>query len=505
MSSHKHIDRICLVITLLTLGLTLLFINGRALGLRPMTGSELQDGSSLFSTVDLYDSDTYRDATEIVLQGQDAQIVGGGAYFHEGRVVISSGGAYRLSGTLESGPVLVDTDRSSTVFLLFDGVTLRCPDDAALWVEQAGKVVLSLAEGSENRIEGSASRSDEAAQARRDGAIFCRDDLSINGPGSLSITAGYRHGIDAHDDLILTGGTIRISAPGDALHVNDSLRLREAELELEAADKGLSQQQPGGQIVLESGSLTVKSADDAIHGAGEFVMKGGRAVLTSGDDAVRAETAFQLSGGSLLISDCREGVESAVLRVSGGELQLRCRVNGLSAALPRDREDLVGQRPLIELSGGSVVVICPDTTHADGLDSKGDIFITGGALLVGMSDSKGTRALNWARDQGGVCRINGGSVVCLDSGAMTGRPDRSSGQCSLLCGLGAARAAGTTVVLEDADGRELLRAEAPCSFSCALLSSPRLEKGGHYRLLLDGLVREIALEDTVTVQGVFPE
>jgi hypothetical protein len=44
------------------------------------------------------------------------------------------------------------------------------------------------------------------------------------------VTARYRHGIDANDELVITGGTITITAPGDAIHVNDSFRFTDADL-----------------------------------------------------------------------------------------------------------------------------------------------------------------------------------------------------------------------------------------------------------------------------------
>ena len=507
MSSHKRINLICLAIIALTVVLTLLFMNGKALGLRPIGGGpgDGTGGNSLFSDADLYDSWDVKDATQILLEGSTARVLGGGAYFHEGRVVISASGYYRLSGTLESGPVLVDADKGSKVFLMLDGAHLQCEDDACLWIEQADKVVLTLAQGSKNSIADAPSRSEEAALARRDGAIFARDDLSINGPGSLTVTAAYKHGIDAHDDLVLTGGKILVSAVRDALHVNDSLRLRNASLELEAGHVGLSQELPGGRFYMESGSLTVNSEGDAVHTAGDTELLGGTLTLSAADDAVHAEGSFLQSGGKLAISTCREGVEASLIRVSGGDVQLSCRVNGLNAALPADREDLAALKPLIEISGGSVAVLCAEGSHADGLDSNGDILISGGALLVSLADNKGNCALDWGRENGGILRITGGSVVCLDSGASTDGPDRSSTQPALLCGLGSTRAAGTVLVLEDRDGTELLRAEAPCSFSAALLSSPRLVKGTPVRLLVDGLVREISLDESFTVQGVFDE
>ena len=52
-----------------------------------------------------------------------------------------------------------------------------------------------------------------ALTEKRGGVIFARDDLTINGGGSLTVSGGYKHGIDANDDIVIAGSGIRISAP----------------------------------------------------------------------------------------------------------------------------------------------------------------------------------------------------------------------------------------------------------------------------------------------------
>ena len=129
---------------------------------------------------------------------------------------------------------------SDKIWILLDGVSLHCDDSAAFLVEQAGKVFLTLADGTENSISSGAEYGSESISAGIDGAIYSRDDLTINGSGSLCVTAAYKHGIVCNDDLVIVGGTLEVTAPQDGIHANDSARLANAELTINAGDDGIT-------------------------------------------------------------------------------------------------------------------------------------------------------------------------------------------------------------------------------------------------------------------------
>ena len=88
-----------------------------------------------------------------------------------------------LSGSF-SGQVVVDAGKKDDVRLILNGVEINAPDSAAIWVKQADKVILTLAEGSENILADSASR---GADDESDAAVYAEDDLSIKGSGSLTV------------------------------------------------------------------------------------------------------------------------------------------------------------------------------------------------------------------------------------------------------------------------------------------------------------------------------
>ena len=110
MSTHRNIDKICIVILVLTLLVTVVFMNGEKLGIEviPDEDAENYTGTAYFTANDL--DGTWSDnayTTYITLSGDTAQIKGNGAYAYDGGVVITNGGWYVLSGTLTDGSITV--------------------------------------------------------------------------------------------------------------------------------------------------------------------------------------------------------------------------------------------------------------------------------------------------------------------------------------------------------------------------------------------------------------
>ena len=156
MSTHKNFDKICVVVLIVTLLLTILFMNGSRLGIETIIDedSEANSQSVYFTTNDLNGTWDTSTATVIRLQGSTASVTGGGAYVLNGSVYITGAGWYVVSGTLDDGSIVVDAASSSKVWILLNGVTIACSDDACLRVNQADKVFITLAEGTENVLKG---------------------------------------------------------------------------------------------------------------------------------------------------------------------------------------------------------------------------------------------------------------------------------------------------------------------------------------------------------------
>ncbi len=448
MATHKYIDAVCMAITVFTLLLTVLFLNGKALGLTAVVREE--DSDAMFTANDLDAAWDASGATRITLSDGESRVEGNGAYVYGDEIRIVYAGKYRLSGALSDGSITIEADGDDKVWLLFEGVSVHCEDGAALHIEQAGKVFLTLAGNSENRLSSGETYSDEAVADGVDGTIYARDDLTVNGGGSLTVTAEYSHGVVCNDDFVVAGGTLAVTAAQDAIHANDSVRIKDAALTLEAGDDGIT---------------------------------------VSNDD----ETSFlYIESGEIDIPSSTEGLEAVRITVAGGRLDIAATDDGLNA-------NGYSRNSLIEITGGEITVTIENGRDADGLDSNHDISISGGKLLVSVSDSGGSCAIDYGSEYGGSCEISGGTVLACGSSGMAEGFDAASPQGFVMQTTSAQ--AGTTVTLQDADGRELLSETVPCSFSSVLVSTPELAVGDVCTLSVGETETELTVDNSSAAGG----
>ncbi len=539
MSTSKYFDRICAGVIVIALVITVLFMNGQALGIGLVTDadSEAHSDSVYFTENDQVSDWSTDGATVITLEGSTASVKGTNAYVYDQDVVITNSGRYVISGMLDDGSVIVDANDNSKVWILFQGVDISCSDHACLRVEEADKVFLTLADGTENTLTSGEELCEEALEDGAYGTIFTHDDLTINGSGSLKIHAGYKHGIKANDDLVITGGTITIDAPADAVHVNDSFRLKDADLNLTAGDDGILVENEDGYFYMESGSAAVDAQGDAIHSNADLIFAGGTLRLDAGDDAIHADGSIEISDGTIQINSCYEGIEALTIDVSGGDITVCSTDDGFNAnggsdsfadgmmpggfgsgQMPQDAdrpaegmteesvqeetdEETSEEETWIRISGGTITILNENGNDSDGLDSNGSIYITGGTIRISMSDNGMNCALDAGTESGGMIQISGGTLIACGSSSMAEGCDSSSEQCSVLYTLASGAEDSTVLSLEDEEGTSLISWEVPYGFSSALISCPEMETGKTYTIVSGETEETIELTEIAATAG----
>lgn len=125
-------------------------------------------------------------------------------------LAITEAGTYVLTGST-TGQVTVDTD--GAVRIVLDNATIASAEGAAIQVDSAELTVIELADGTTNTVSDAATRSDEEI----DGAIYSSDDLVITGSGTLDVTAAFADGIVGKDDLWIESGTLSIASADDGI------------------------------------------------------------------------------------------------------------------------------------------------------------------------------------------------------------------------------------------------------------------------------------------------
>ena len=215
-------------------------------------------------------------------------------------ITISKEGTYVLSGALSEGQIVVDAD-SAKVQLVLDNVDITCASSAAIYVKNADKTFITLAEDSENILMNTAEY--EAIDDNNiDAVIFSKDDLTLNGKGTLTINSEYGHGIVSKDDLKLVSGTCNITAKNHALSGKDSVRIAAGTYNLTSGKDGIHSENADddekGFVYIASGDFTIESTGDGIDVSYVVQIDDGDFEITAGGGAENAtKTHNDMPGG----------------------------------------------------------------------------------------------------------------------------------------------------------------------------------------------------------------
>lgn len=275
------------------------------------------------------------EAVKITLNKTTATVSGSGAEADGSTITITEEGVYVVSGTLEDGQIIVDASDSDKVQIVLDGVNINCETNAAIYVREADKVFITLAENSSNTL-GGGNEYTQIDDNTVDGVIFSKSDLACNGTGSLTIEADYKHGIVSKDDLVITGGTYKITAADNGITAKDQLKILDGSFDIDAANSAVKAKNTDdtelGNIYIAGGVFTVKAEQDGFHATGSIVVDDGTITVNSGDDGFHAELDTVIHGGTILVEESYEGLEGKRVVVNGGDITVNASDDGVNAA-----------------------------------------------------------------------------------------------------------------------------------------------------------------------------
>lgn len=348
--------------------------------------------------------------------------------------------------------------------------------------------------------------------------------------GELDITA-QKDGIHAENDqdadlgfVYISGGSFQVTATGDGISAGSSLQIDAGSFTLECGGGSENAQthtddffgggRPGGPgdrytqqqtqtqsdtvsakglkstgpMYLNGGSFTIDTADDAIHSNQDLTVQGGHYTLSTGDDGFHADETLLIRDGDIQITESYEGIEGLTITVEGGSIRLKASDDGLNAAGGNDSSGFGGPggRPggfpgdrfgnsesYILISGGELFV----DAQGDGIDSNGDLTVTGGYIQVEGPTGGGNGPL----DYGGSGTISGGTLLISGSADMA-QSLKTTGQQGLLAVSVGSCPAQTQVTVTDSQGNAVITLCPQKQFGCVILSSPALIKGETYTL-----------------------
>lgn len=275
------------------------------------------------------------EAVKITLNKTTATVSGSGAKADGSTITITEEGVYIVSGTLEDGQIIVDASDSDKVQIVLDGVHINCETNAAIYVREADKVFITLAENSSNTL-GDGNEYTQIDDNTVDSVIFSKSDLVCNGTGSLTIEADYKHGIVSKDDLVITGGTYKIAAADNGITAKDQIKILNGSFDIDAANSAVKAKNTDdtelGNIYIAGGIFTIEAEQDGFHATGSIVVDDGTITVNSGDDGFHAELDTVIHGGTILVEKSNEGLEGKRVVVNGGDITINASDDGINAA-----------------------------------------------------------------------------------------------------------------------------------------------------------------------------
>lgn len=246
-----------------------------------------------------YDLDTSYDettATLLTFSQQDLSVAGEGVTVDGNRVCITGAGTYILEGTLSDGQIYINAGDDDKVHLILRGVSLSCSDGPAIYSANADKTIITLAENTENYCsDGATYYSDDA-----NGCIFSKQDLTINGTGSLYVTGNFGNGISTKDDLRIYGANIEISAVNNGLKGNDSVSILDAIITVTGSDDGIKADNDTdldkGFIFISNSYLDITANDDALQAYRAFIFPDGTIYLRCFGKDINCDGLTEIGG-----------------------------------------------------------------------------------------------------------------------------------------------------------------------------------------------------------------
>ncbi len=364
--------------------------------------SNTADDTSVAISV-LYDSDDLdaswdnSEASHIVLAGDSIEFYGNGAVADGSQIAITSAGTYSISGTLDDGQIIVNTKDEGTVRLILNGANITCYTSAPIYVKNAEKTVITLAEGTENLVtDGDSyivedSLIEDSESIEPNAAIFSKDDLTINGNGSLTVNANYNNGIQSKDDLKITGGNITVNAVNDGIKGRDSIAVKKANITVDAGADGMQsnndKNEEKGYVFIESGTIAIIAGNDGIQAETSLVISGGNITISSGGGSANSSRHIGEEGntwgdwgnrgmdmGNTSDSDSTSGSAKGLkagvnITIAGGTINID------------SSDDSIHSNDSLTINGGNIMLASGD----DGMHSDSTLEINGGELSITKS------------------------------------------------------------------------------------------------------------------------
>lgn len=297
-------------------------------------------------------------------------------------ITITSAGTYVFEGSLDDGQIIVNAGDSDDVILVLNNADITCLTSAPIYVQNADKTIITLPSGTNNSLtDGSSYEYTDAEAEEPNSTIFSKDDLTVNGEGTLTINANFNnaitgkddlkllnctliidsvnHGIKGKDSVTISGGTYSVTCGGDGIKAsNDTdegkgyIHIISGTFNISAGDDGIQGEntvyiengtfnittasgkgiKSGTEVITDDGEFDISTADDSLHSNGSLTVNNGAFTIASKDDGIHAETTLIINNGEITITESYEGLEATEITINNWVSFITSSDDGINAA-----------------------------------------------------------------------------------------------------------------------------------------------------------------------------
>ena len=277
--------------------------------------------------------------------------------------------------------------------------------------------------------------------------------------------------------ISVTGGTVTTSnsgAGGKGISCDGTLTVGTTN-----NSPALSITTTGTKILISGSGPNANYAEaKAVSCNGAINILNGNITIKSADDALKSTISITVSNATIDVQNCYEGFESPAITVNSGNVTVKSTDDSFNGTHGNGGEN--DDNSMVQINGGQVVL---NASNGDGLDSNGDITMTGGTVIVHGPQS----APEVGMDYNGTCNVNGGFLVISGTNSnMTQAPSNSSTQHAVLAKSNTSLSASTLFHIQDASGNNIVTFQPLRSYYSMVVSSSLLVQGATYSIYTGG-------------------
>lgn len=456
-----------------------------------------------------------------------------------GSVTIDTTGDVKLilnnvSITNSSGPAIYVANAQNVIIHTVEGST-NYLEDGARYFGYDAEVIGTIFSHDDIAFVGSGTLE---VKSNSEDAIVSKDDLNINS-GTYKITS-VDDGIRGKDSVYIKSGTFNITSNGDGIKSTNDIGVEKGYILIEngifditsdldaiqsqtklliqngtfnittgggslnsssnsqnnwgrwgsstsndtTSAKGLKS---GDNLLIENGTFTFNTFDDAIHCNNYVGIKNGTLTIDSGDDGIHADTELIIDGGKIDVTKSYEGLEASKITINGGSINVVASDDGINVAGGNDSSSF--GRPgsnnfsnnsdnVLTINGGTIYV----NATGDGIDVNGSAYINGGETKVDGPTNDGNGSL----DYDSTFEVNAGAFLAGGSSGMMQGISSSSKLYNLSIGFTSNYGNSDVITIVDSLDNEIISYSSSKSYSSLVVATPSFQKGESYVIKING-------------------